>query len=93
MSRLAARRVVGKDGLSLVAIGVAVAVGLGIGLVWLFFYGVLLPLRSMMADARHFSGEKGKGDRHLLCDDQRFASVPASGPFRQKVPVPFSLFT
>ena len=33
---------------------------------------------------------EGKGDRHLLCDDQRCASVPASGPFRQKVPVPFS---
>jgi squalene-hopene/tetraprenyl-beta-curcumene cyclase len=31
-----------------------------------------------------------KGDRHLLCDDQRCASVPAAGPFRQKVPVPFS---
>ena len=34
--------------------------------------------------------KKGKGDRHLLCNDQRSASVPASGPFRQKVPVPFS---
>ena len=32
----------------------------------------------------------GKGDRHLLCDDQRFASVPAEGPCRQKVPVTFS---
>ena len=31
-----------------------------------------------------------KADRHHLCDDQRFASVPASGPFRQMVPVPFS---
>ena len=34
--------------------------------------------------------QKGeKGDRHLLCDDQRCASVPAEGPFRQKAPVPF----
>ena len=33
----------------------------------------------------------GKGDRLHLCDDQRFASVPASGPFRQMVPVPFPL--
>lgn len=40
----------------LVAVGVALAVGLGTLLVWLFFYGVLLPLRRMMADARHFSG-------------------------------------
>ncbi|MCL4853377.1 MAG: MCP four helix bundle domain-containing protein, partial [Bryobacteraceae bacterium] len=40
----------------LVAVGVTVAMGLGIVLVWLFFYGVLLPLRRMMADARHFSG-------------------------------------
>ena len=32
----------------------------------------------------------GKGDRSNLCDDQRFASVPASGPFRQIGPVPFS---
>jgi signal transduction histidine kinase len=41
---------------ALVAIGVAVAMGLGIALVWLFFYGVLRPLRRMMADARRFSG-------------------------------------
>ena len=34
----------------------------------------------------------GKGDRHHLCDDQRSASVPAFGPFRQMVPVPFSKF-
>jgi endonuclease/exonuclease/phosphatase family metal-dependent hydrolase len=35
-------------------------------------------------------GPSGKGGRHLLCDDQRCASVPASGTFRQKVPDPFS---
>lgn len=50
------RQVAGVTGL--VTIGVALAVGLGIGLVLLFFYGVLLPLRRMMADARQFSGEK-----------------------------------
>ena len=33
---------------------------------------------------------RGKGDSHLLCDDQRFASVPAEGPCRQKVAVTFS---
>jgi nitrogen fixation protein NifB len=32
----------------------------------------------------------GTGDTHLLCDDQRCASVPASGPFRQEAPIPFS---
>jgi len=32
----------------------------------------------------------GKGDRSNLCDDQRCASVPAGGPFRQIGPVPFS---
>jgi len=32
----------------------------------------------------------GKGDRTLLCPDQRSASVPASGPSRQQGPVPFS---
>ena len=32
----------------------------------------------------------GKGNRHLLRDDQRCASVPAFGPFRQEVPVPVS---
>ncbi|MGO8752967.1 MAG: O-antigen ligase family protein [Thermoguttaceae bacterium] len=40
--------------------------------------------------ARGSGKASGKGDRHLLCDDQRCASVPAEGPFRQKVPVPFS---
>lgn len=40
----------------LVAVGVTVAIGLAVSLVWLFFYGVLRPLRRMMADARHFSG-------------------------------------
>ena len=34
-----------------------------------------------------------KGDRSNLCDDQRFASVPASGPFRQIGPVPFFPWT
>jgi signal transduction histidine kinase len=48
----------------LVAVGAAVAMGLGIGLVWLFFYGVLLPLRRMMADARHFSGEDATAAAH-----------------------------
>ena len=33
----------------------------------------------------------GKGDRSNLCADQRCASVPASGPFRQIGPVPFSV--
>jgi putative ABC transport system permease protein len=32
----------------------------------------------------------GKGDRSSLCSDQRCASVPAGGPFRQIGPVPFS---
>jgi hypothetical protein len=31
----------------------------------------------------------GKGDWHLLCNDH-VNMVPAEGPFRQKVPVPFS---
>ena len=34
--------------------------------------------------------EGGEGDRSNLCDDQRYASVPAEGPFRQIGPVPFS---
>jgi signal transduction histidine kinase len=42
----------------LVAIGVVVAVALGTLLVWLFFYGVLRPLRRMMVDARQFSGKE-----------------------------------
>jgi len=36
------------------------------------------------------AGRGGKGDRSNLCDDQRCASVSASGPFRQIGPVPFS---
>ena len=40
-------------------------------------------------DSSPLSGER-KGDRPPLCDDQRFASVPASGPFRERGPVPLS---
>ncbi len=46
----------------------------------------LLPegIRDKAAVRRIFAREEdGKGDRHLLCE-------APSGPFRQKVPVPFS---
>ena len=50
---------------------------------------------AVCAEATHapqalISAGAGKGVRNLLCDDQRCASVPASGPFRQKVPDTFS---
>ena len=59
--------------------------------------GLTLALVWTAADAWGSRPQGGKGDRHLLCDDQRrpplrggARSVPAEGPFRQKVPVPFS---
>ncbi len=42
----------------LVAATVATTIGLGAVLLGLFFRGVLFPLRRMMVDARHFSGEE-----------------------------------
>jgi len=39
---------------------VVVTVGLGVALLWLFFHGVIFPLRHMAADARHFASN-GKG--------------------------------
>ena len=44
-----------------------------------------------LADVITASPTRKKGDRHLLCDDHA-SMVPAEGPFRQKVPVPFSPF-
>jgi hypothetical protein len=51
---------------------------------------IKVGIRGLCADlAEHL--EHGKGDRSNLCDDQRSASVPAAGPFRQIGPVPFSV--
>jgi two-component system chemotaxis sensor kinase CheA len=41
------------------------------------------------ATAGQAAGDAGKGDSPHLCDDQRCASVPASGPVRQMGTVPF----
>jgi signal transduction histidine kinase len=52
----------------MVGLSVVLTVGLGAALLWLFFHGVLLPLRRMAADARVFTGqapveaEEGRSD-------------------------------
>jgi signal transduction histidine kinase len=40
----------------MVGLCVALTITLGITLLWLFFFGVLLPLRRIVADAREFAG-------------------------------------
>jgi signal transduction histidine kinase len=42
---------------SLVSLSLAFVAGLSAWLLWLFFQDVLRPLRRMLAEARHFSGE------------------------------------
>jgi hypothetical protein len=58
---------------------------------------VVRCLQSVDSPSKAAAGGAGKGDRHLLCDDQRrpplrggARSVPVFGPLWQKVPVPFS---
>jgi 23S rRNA (cytosine1962-C5)-methyltransferase len=57
-------------------------------------HGEVWRLASHLPPLLRMCGEliSGKGDSPHLCDDQRFASVPAFGPFRQMGTVPFSAF-
>jgi signal transduction histidine kinase len=45
----------------IVGVAVGLTIGLGIALLWLFFHGVLLPLRQMVADAGKFAGNNSNG--------------------------------
>lgn len=54
-----------------VGICVGLTLGLGTALLWLFFYGVFLPLRSIVADARVFAGENPAGGPEMPTDELR----------------------
>ena len=55
----------------IVGICVAVTIGLGATLLWLFFRGVVLPLRQMAADARAFSGDNVPTDKGAVQNELR----------------------
>jgi tRNA modification GTPase len=46
-------------------------------------------VKCQLIDTAGMETDREKGDSPLLCHDQRCASVPASGPFRQMGTVPF----
>ncbi len=54
---------------------VLLTVGLGVALLWLFFYGVVFPLRAMVADARGFAGEVSSEDKGLPTDELRAVGI------------------
>jgi signal transduction histidine kinase len=54
---------------------VLLTVGLGIALLWLFFYGVVFPVRAMVADARGFVGETPPESQPLPTDELRAVGV------------------
>ena len=54
---------------------VLLTIGLGAALLWLFFYGVLVPVRAMVADARDFSGESPMEGQSLPTDELRTVGV------------------
>jgi signal transduction histidine kinase len=54
---------------------VLVTVGFGAFLLWLFFYGVVLPVRTMVADAREFTGEISSEDKRLPTDELRAVGI------------------
>jgi signal transduction histidine kinase len=54
-----------------VGICVGLTIGLGAALLWLFFEGVLFPLRRMVADARVFAGENPTSSLEIPIDELR----------------------
>jgi signal transduction histidine kinase len=55
----------------LTGLAIAITVALGLLLLWLFFAGVLFPLRRMIADAKTFAGERpssGGDELHAVGD-------------------------
>jgi signal transduction histidine kinase len=59
------------------AVGVCVAltIGLGMVLLWLFFYGVIFPLRVMIEDARKFAGEESAEANKRPADELRAMGI------------------
>ncbi len=54
---------------------VGLSVGLGGVLLWLFFYGVLFPLRRMIAEARRFAGQRPPDADGRPMDEPRAVGV------------------
>ena len=48
---------------------------LAVAMLWLFFHGVVFPIREMVCDARNFAGETSSGDRQLPTDELRTVGV------------------
>ena len=60
----------------LVAGFAGLTIGLGALLAWLFFHGVLFPLRKMVADARDFTGQRSVTSAEMPTDE-----LPAVGEY------------
>ena len=54
---------------------VLLTISLGLVLLWLFFYGVVFPLRAVVADARGFAGEMPSQGRPLPTDELRAVGI------------------
>jgi signal transduction histidine kinase len=55
----------------IVSITAAVTLGLGLALLWLFFQGVVFPLRRLAADARSFAGTETRALGDVSSDEMR----------------------
>jgi signal transduction histidine kinase len=58
-----------------VGICVVLTIGLGVALLWLFFYGVVFPLRVMITDAREFTGKDSAAASKHPSDELRAMGV------------------
>ena len=54
---------------------VLLTIGLGVVLLWLFFYGVVFPVRAMVAEAHGFVGKTPSEDHPLPTDELRAVGV------------------
>ena len=54
---------------------VLLTIGLAVALLWLFFYGIVFPVRAMVSDAREFTGEIVPEGRQLPTDELRTVGV------------------
>ena len=58
-----------------VSVCVLLTIGLAAVLLWLFFHGVVFPVRAMVQDARSFAGEAASEGRQLPTDELRTVGV------------------
>jgi len=64
-----------KQATAVVTVGALLTIVMGAALVWLFFGGVLLPLRRMVADARQFTAGGGEEPVGLPDDEMRAMGI------------------